>query len=76
MVMWRVKRVDLALEGTTTLNCFANEEARQVTLEDTDTGEIAVTQICVAKDDVRPCTMLDALGVTYTPNDWSELCGV
>lgn len=73
MTLWRIKRIEHAPVGVATIDCLEGQNPTQVTLEDKDTGETAYTQVCVdPTDDI--CHLLEALAITYNPNDWAEEC--
>jgi hypothetical protein len=73
--MWRVKKVELPAAGIVGLECLPGLEARTVTLEDTDTGEISTISLCAVMNDPDPCVFLALLhDAGYTPGDWDTFC--
>lgn len=73
MTLWRIKRMEPVPELQATIDCSDGEEARQITLVDTDTNEVDIVQMCYRLTE-NVCYNLNNLGVTYTPNDWDAEC--
>lgn len=78
MVMWHLRRIESPPAGSIDLTCLAGETPMQVTLEDLDTGNVQVIQMCW-KDGagtVPACQSLTLLTDTYHPNDWDTPCSL
>jgi hypothetical protein len=74
VALWSIVRIANAPEGAVTVDCSDPDVATQVTLRDLDTGLEESVQMCWRPTEGNLCHNLDALAVTYTPNDWGDDC--
>lgn len=75
MTNWSVTRIETQPPGTSSLVCFSDETATQITLTDLDTNMQSVITLCKKNTDSDPCALLGALATAgYVPNDWTGSC--
>jgi hypothetical protein len=74
VALWSVQRIESAQEGVINLECpDEGSRAVVVTLFDKDTSTTEQILACLPQD-IDPCTFLNVLGVSFTPNDWDAEC--
>jgi len=74
LTLWHVVKMQGLSDAEASEECDpSNDRATRITLKDLDTGEIAVVETCWRWTN-SVCDNLMTLGVTYTPNDWTDEC--
>ena len=74
MALWHIVRTQGAGGTGVDIDCSDPTVPTLVTLRNQETGETVSTQMCWDPRAGHLCDNLDALAVTYTPNDWGVDC--
>lgn len=74
MALWHIVRIATPSEGTVSIDCADPTTPTEVTLYDSEGAVSSSVQMCWDPRATHLCNNLDALGATYTPNDWGDDC--